>query len=321
MAQRAPSAPRGRRFYIKGIGAVADKGNGSFVFKTAPLRRSNTQTQAQVYATGMIQAAAWFTKLATAWEYQTAKDLAGRGGYTWKDMLISQFAGTAVEFTDSTGQLWTGRRILMADIQTLLDSIASAPGSILVRTPGGWAALYIGTPGYVLTIDPTTGLPDWKTPGGGGSATLQIGQKPWITVNTGYTQAINFAQLTPFMLQKGASIDAVAFYARTASTTTTLRPGIYDEAANIPNNLVASGPTVTGLVQGINVLPLSSPYVALFDQIVWTAIAVQTATFSAAAPNTQPLAWFACSGALPSTAPSTTFATGGNNLPSYPTKQ
>jgi hypothetical protein len=161
MAARAPTAPRGRRLYIKGIGAVAEKSGGAFVFKSPPRYRKKTLTDAQRYATGTMAMAAWFVNLATAWEIEQAKEIARGSALTWKDVLISQFFGTAIEFTDENGVLWQGRRILAAEIQPLLDSIAFTPGSILVRTANGWAALLAGAPGYNMTIDPATQMPNW----------------------------------------------------------------------------------------------------------------------------------------------------------------
>lgn len=167
MSKRASTAPQGRRIYLKGLGTQSQKRVGAFIWTSPVLNRRKAPTIFQTYAQQTLRVAARFVTLAFPWEYQTAKDLAGRSGYTWKDQLIANFFGNSLEFTDTNGVLWQSRRIMAAEIQQLLDSISSTPGSILVRTDGGWAALYPGTAEYVLTMRGDTGLPDWIAPSGG----------------------------------------------------------------------------------------------------------------------------------------------------------
>lgn len=173
MAKRGSTAPQGRRIFLKGFGSQGQQALGDFRWTSPRLRRTSRPTQAQVYAQQTLAVATAFAKQLSPWEYQVCKDLATGTVFTWKDLAISGFFGTAIEFVDPDGVLWQGRRILAADIQTLLDSISSTAGSVLVRTTNGWAALYPGTTQQVLTISPDTGLPDWRAAaGGGGGAEL-----------------------------------------------------------------------------------------------------------------------------------------------------
>lgn len=162
MADKAGMPPASRRIYLQGVGSQVVKRFGSSVYRSPTLRRTKSPTKYQRYATATLGIAARFVSLAQAWEYEQAKIIAGSSGFTWKDVLISGFFGNAIEFTDVNGVQWTGRRILAAEIQALLDSISSTPGSVIVRTANGWAALYPGTANQVLTIDPVTALPNWN---------------------------------------------------------------------------------------------------------------------------------------------------------------
>lgn len=170
MAQRGPSAPRGRRALFENMGAIGGNADGSFTWTTTTINRPQTQTVGQTWATGTMAVAAAFVKIATSWEIEISKEVAGRSGYTWKDSLIAMFYGTNVEYTDINGVFWQGRRIVAQEIQTLLDSISAVPGSILVRTTTAWAVLYPGSAGKVLTMREDTNLPDWlaQASGGGG---------------------------------------------------------------------------------------------------------------------------------------------------------
>ena len=163
MAQRGSIAPQGRRIYLKGIGLQHRLKSGAFAWKSPQPKRHKKQTDRQRYATGTMAAMAWFQKLATPWELQSAKDVAKGSGFTWKDQLLAQFCGTDAECMTKDGILWKGRRVLAKEVQPLLDSISSTPGSILVRTDAGWAALYPGIAGEVLTMNGTSFIPNWET--------------------------------------------------------------------------------------------------------------------------------------------------------------
>lgn len=163
-----PTAPAGRRIYLKGIGGQAAGPFSLPQWRSPPRSVRKTPTFAQLCSQNTLKVAAAFLHEITAFEYDQCKEIAGASGYTWKDQFYAMLYGTGVEFTDVNGVKWQGRRILAAEIQQLLDSISSAEGGILVRTPTGWASLLPSTPGYVLTL-PTggTGIPEWLAPSGG----------------------------------------------------------------------------------------------------------------------------------------------------------
>lgn len=275
MATRGPSAPRGRRFYIKGVGAIGSNRVGAFVFRTAPLRRKKKPSLAQYYAQGTLEMATIFARVATAWEVQTSKDIAGRSGYTWKDQLIAMFYGTGVEFTDIDGVQWRGRRILAAEIQTLLDSISSAPGSILVRTDNGWAVLFPGTPGYALTMSPATNLPDWL-PAGGGAGGGQPDYAPGLLqANDGTTNTAGTAQFASVFVPKNFEASGVLIMVTALGGGGGINSMLYDANPSQPHTLLASSTLWVPAAPGLLWLPFTTSYQFTADSIAW--IAVRTA--------------------------------------------
>lgn len=302
MAQKAGIPPTSRRIFMRGLGSQAGKQLGSFVYKSPALRRTKTPTQGQIYAQQTLAVAARFVSLAQAWEYQTAKDLAGSSGYTWKDQLIAGFFGTALEFTDTDGVLWQGRRILAAEIQTLLDSITAVEGSILVRTPTGWAALYIGSPNYILTVDPATNLPNWIK--SDAVPALDSGKfigLPQFKPNTSTGFNANFIGARLMKLQAGQIIKNLGLWVHVANAASKILPVIYSDVAGVMTTLLAQGAQVTGAVQGENLFAID--YTVTADQWVWAGLQVQASTIQLGTSITNfDEASFSSSGAPPTTA-------------------
>lgn len=168
MTSGAGVPPGARRTYSWGAGGIYEPTLGAAVYRSPLLKFRRTPTQAQYYAQKTLAVAAAFTRMITSWELVTSKEIAGQSGFTWRDQFYAGMFGTGVEFSDVNGVQWYSRRELAMNIQQLLDSISSNPGSILVRTASGWAALYPGSAGKVMTVNPSTGLPDWLTAASGG---------------------------------------------------------------------------------------------------------------------------------------------------------
>lgn len=272
MATRGPSAPRGRRFYIKGVGAIGSNRVGAFVFRTAPLRRKKKPSLAQYYAQGTLEMATIFARVATAWEVQTSKDIAGRSGYTWKDQLIAMFYGTGVEFTDIDGVQWKGRRVLAAEIQTLLDSISSAPGSILVRTDNGWAVLFPGTPGYALTMSPATNLPDWLPAGGGAGGGVPLYGAGIFDTNDTVTVTSGTCPMQSVFVPQGFEASGVLIFIKTLGGGGGLNSVLYDANPSQPHTLLANSAQVVPAAPGLLFLPFTATHTFAADAIAWFGI-------------------------------------------------
>ncbi|MGA7966797.1 MAG: hypothetical protein WCB49_13105 [Gammaproteobacteria bacterium] len=103
-------------------------------------------------------------------ELQVALDLSKDTGYLPRDVLISAIYGRLVVAYMKNGKTIRGVRDLAGDIQALLDSIADAPGTILVRTATGWSGIAAGLADDVLTAGGAGVPPRWApvTAGGGG---------------------------------------------------------------------------------------------------------------------------------------------------------
>jgi len=164
MANKGATPPAGRRIYSPGIGGTSTPRLGAAVYRSPLLNYRKTPTQRQIYAQKTLAVAAAMMRQMYPWEREVSKEIAGASGYTWKDQFYAMLFGTGLEFTDINGVQYYSRRELALNIQNLLDSISSAAGAILVRTPGGWASLLPGDAGKVLTMNSTTGLPDWVEP-------------------------------------------------------------------------------------------------------------------------------------------------------------
>jgi hypothetical protein len=95
-------------------------------------------------------------------EKVAARDIAYASGYTWRDVLARALVGRLIVWGPD----------LSDDIQVLLDSICTNHGALLIRTVFGWQCLLPSTDDYVLTIDPSTHLPAYLPPQGGGSSGL-----------------------------------------------------------------------------------------------------------------------------------------------------
>lgn len=319
MRQRAGTPPGSRRSYSKGVGGVSIKKLGAAVYRSPLLKFKRTPSQAQIYAQKTLSIAAVFTRQITTWEKETCTEIAAQSGYTWRDQFYASLFGTGMEVTDVNGVVWYSRRELALNIQQLLDSLSTEPGSLLVRTDSGWACLFPAGTGYVLTLNASTGLPDWEAPTGGGDSGVQSRTPLQVNIGANFTQDHNYCQLSPCIMPDKTSCNAIQFIAHSASTTTTVQPCIYSASGLVPGALLRSGPVITGVIAGLNTLPLDSVCDFVGDTIIFPGVLVQVADFSAVGNASAPIFWFAESGALPGTAPTSTANVGGSNLASWPT--
>lgn len=144
------------------------------------------------------------------------------------------------------------------DIQFLLDTIGSTTGDILYRNASDWVVLAPGSNGKVLTL--AAGLPSWATPAAPALSTIGMPFNGQIRPNTAAAVTNNVLSGTGLLLQSGQIITSLQIIGQAASATTTITPAIYDMPANIPTNLLSSGPVATGIVKGLNTFPLTTPY-------------------------------------------------------------
>lgn len=87
-----------------------------------------------------------------------------KGAYGWVGATAADRNYVLVSTGVGSAPYFAGGFVIMSDVQSLLDSISSVPGSILFRSAEMWVALEAGPAGYVLTVDEVTGLPVWGDP-------------------------------------------------------------------------------------------------------------------------------------------------------------
>lgn len=173
--QRHPGA-----FYI-----VFNKRYGTFHARSWPRKRATisakTQKQNETFKTVMalVRRAAGADRVA-AGEY--VKNMP----FLPQDALVSAAYGTLFETVRIGGKLHMSARIAQEQVELLLDSISSIPGSILYRAADEWVALLPGSDNQVLTINAATGVPDWEdAQGGGGGSGAGLLLSPPITGEAG----------------------------------------------------------------------------------------------------------------------------------------
>jgi len=277
-----------------------------------------------------------------------------------RDFLMMAAYGNLIVAQDNTGTAWYGRRILLTEIQSLLDSISATVGSVLIRTnigwqginppsstsvlsfnpangipawmtpylvtsdwldqidnvegdilvrgSTGWIALPKGADNDVLTMDPATHLPTWLAGGGGGATGFAPGNSNFIDAHTGTAYGQGYWQGTTVFVQAGTTISSIKCFAISAAAPAALQPALYDQSTATLTTLLASGPKVTGIIQGVNSFPLTIPWVAPADTMVAIGC-VQTANVIILA-NTQATnqPYFATADAPPNPAPATSYA-------------
>lgn len=163
---------------------------------------------------------------------------------------------------------------------------------------GATALYYAEDTGVAYIWD--NGANAWDTVGGGGGGGPEIINYPLMNIASGGSFSSGFFGYRSGIVPKDGTITAVYCYGVSANGSVVLRPGIYgNTATNIPGALLASGPTITGLAQGVNRVPLTSPLTVTKDDIIFMGIQVAgaTASFPNLAANTD-TGYFASSGVL-----------------------
>lgn len=126
--------------------------------------------------------------------------------------------------------------------------------------------------------------------------------------STGYIQGC------VMLLPKGCSIDAIQFLGFAASPTTVLEPVVYDGSTSVPTTRLALGSIVTGVVKGLNTLPLGTTITASVDTVLYIGAGVRTAGFNQGFSNVFPTWYVSSTATPPNPAGAVTQAIGGATL-------
>ncbi len=164
------NGPAARGTKINGAYITVRQPDGSLVVRSWPRKRGHYQSQRQGgWGEWFAAVSRWATQPDPGSQLYALQVVVGTI-FMPRDVLIKIAAGKLwdVQLADGT-QLWN--IWLMADqIQVMLDTITETPGSMLVRTPAGWAALEPGPVGNVLTGQGPNQIPAWALASGGAGA-------------------------------------------------------------------------------------------------------------------------------------------------------
>lgn len=197
----------------------------------------------------------------------------------------------------------------------VLDTLSATQGALLYRDSAAWLALAPGTAGLVLTAGGPAANPSWAAGGGGGfTPSAEMFDVPAQSFHTSASFSAGFYVGRASVQPAKATLSAVCFYAVTASATSQVTPAIYADSAGTPNALLASGPTITGVAQGLNTLALTTPLSVTAGQQIWlgfinTVAAIPIASTLLGIPL---VLWAQASNTVPNPAPAASF--GGSPL-------
>lgn len=198
----APGAGLPQRYITLRLrGVLSQTGRrGQTIMQAWPRRRGPPASATTIEQNTLFQKLAQLHKTAMDEDKVGARNIAWGSGYTWRDVLSRAAVGRLIVWGEAMSD----------DISTLLDTICTNPGAIIVRGDDGWICLFPSTDGYVLTIDPVTHRPAYlPLPAGGGSGLFadllsglptqaSTGFNAWVNQPTGSTLADTLSGVTVF---------------------------------------------------------------------------------------------------------------------------
>lgn len=231
-----------------------------------------------------------------------------------RDLLMKAVYGTLLEITDTSGKTWMGVRVAQQEIETLLNSISSIPGSMLLRDADEWVALLPGTAGQVLSIDAGTLMPYWSSSGGGGGSAI-----PGLITSgqLGYEQSFSadYISVVPIVATADANISSIGLVMNNANATAQWVVGLYDDVGGRAHNLLSQSATQTGWDAGaIAQAPLAAAQSLVAGNVYWLAFWSDSAHHPYGPQNTVRYHYSWSSTSLPNPIPSGHYSTAGLGL-------
>lgn len=167
---------------LRGVVSLRQTNNGP-VAAGWPRKRGQSPLPAQQERNADFTRVVAMVNDAIASDVYGARELARGTGYIYRDVLMRA----------AVGRWLLIRGINDVTIQTELDSLGYAIGSILIRTPTGWATLEPDIEGHLLTAHGTGQVPTWEPPpatAAGGLFGPVIGAAP-TQASTGFSTPVN----------------------------------------------------------------------------------------------------------------------------------
>lgn len=124
-----------------------------------------------------------------------------------------------------------------------------------------------------------------------------------------------FLKLCPVILPPGFALSSIQFAASSAAPTAKITPCVYDDVSGSPTNLLSQGPSVTGILAGVNDFPLSTILTPTTSQIVWLGAQHETANITVPVVNWNiAFALLSHTGALPNPISGMSYLSGNDSL-------
>ena len=221
--------------------------------------------------------------------YVSAIQLAYGTSNVPRDILMMGAYGTLYKLN-----FWDGRpveyyRMVAPNAQLVLDQVTDTVGALLYRAEVGWIEVPPGSNGYFLQMNDL--VPEWVHYAPSSAPSSLGSQGGTLDPMTGSTTSFGVTQGCAYVFQAGVELTGVELYCRTAAATCKIAPCVYARNGNVPGALVASGNQVTGLVQGINRFPFSTPYVVPTTDFYFVGASIDTVGFSQPSSNSTVMSW------------------------------
>jgi hypothetical protein len=260
-----------------------------------------------------IYAARWATDV-DALDRETAENLVKGSLYIWRDAIISATYGNFLRITDENGVLLQSSREVAQNPQLILDLVTTEVGAMLFRSSVGWIGITPGNVGQVLTM---AANPEWQdAAGGGGGGGATIFAPAHLNPASLTTQSANYVQGTMATINPEDHPNCIQFYAGAAGATSQNTPAVYLRNGNQGGALLMTGPTITGVVQGINTLALDAEIDVADPTFVFVGIHTKVSSFTTPTHPGLPDWYVSAAGSLPN--PAGTLTMGSNTALAAP---
>jgi hypothetical protein len=170
-----------------------------------------------------------------------------------RDLKMKAATGLLLQWIDTDGKVWTGRRQVYPDIQAALDSITTQQGAVLVRTEAGWLGLLPGDPNQVMTMDAVGKYPLWADSqgGGGGGDGAKVITPPIASCTGTDNWPAGYYILQPIFLRAGSIINSGALFFSANDAGAKWNVGVYDGGYDALVNPLGNTPLKTGAVKDV----------------------------------------------------------------------
>lgn len=206
-----------------------------------------------------------------------------------RDLLMRASYGTLFDLHAPDGTPMVSYRMVAPNAQYILDQVTDQQGAMLWRSPAGWVALDPGNDGEFLRI--FAQAPEWVPTIPPAGATPVAGLFGMLNPAVNSIVGVNSVGGLSAVIPAGTTINALNIYATAASPTTKLAAVVYSRSGNIPSAQLALSPQVTGVTQGVNRIPFTTPLLITTTDLYFLGLNTTVANFNQAGNVTTIHAW------------------------------